>query len=141
MEKTATPYKKPTQPWKPASFLKVDERYHKPGFRQRWIRKDNLDKAMVEGWTPVTKLKGISNAVAPEKTLIDGSQIDTTVQKRTLILCEMPEEIALARQEFFDKLTNSGLETMKENFTKETTDPTHGARAYGKVEIKETKGE
>lgn len=130
--------KKPTQPWKPASFLKVDAKYLRAGFRPRWIRKDNLDKAMAEGWNPI---KEKTTAVAPEKTILDGTQLDGTVQKRTLILCEISEEIAVARQEFFNKLTNDGLTSMKNKFIEETQDKSHGTRAYGKIEITTEKGE
>ncbi len=122
--------KSPTQPWKPASFLKVERKYLKSGFRQRWLRKDNLEKGMAEGWMPVQEQKGKSDVVAPEKTMIDGTQVDTTVQRRTLILCEIPEEIALSRERFFSKLTDTGIDEMKYRLQDETC-------AYGTIKIKE----
>ncbi len=127
--------KKPTQPWKPASYLNVPKELRKPGFRLRWVVKDQLEKKKEEGWTPVVRTGGRANALAPEKTVIDGTQIDTTVQKRTLILCEMPEETAKAREEFFAKLTEDSVEAMKNKFVEETTVPGHGSRAYGSVKI------
>lgn len=141
--KTATtaslPLKKSaTQPWKPASFLKVNEKYCRPGYRVRWIRKDNLEKAEAEGWNPI---KEVQKKVAPEKTIIDGTQLDGTVQKRTLILCEISEEEAKARTEFFAKLTDESLHSSTEKFKKETSDEVHGSRAYGEVKINVGKGE
>lgn len=123
----------PTTPWKPASYLNVPSKYRKPGFRLRWVRKDDLDKKIEEGWTPVV---GSTNKIAPEKTIIDGTQLDTTVQKRTLILCEMPEEIAKAREAFFAKLTDESLTRMKDDYVEDTKVPGHGSRAYGSIEIK-----
>ncbi|MBT9167527.1 MAG: hypothetical protein DDT19_00865 [Syntrophomonadaceae bacterium] len=128
--------KPPTQPWKPASYLKVSDKYRKPGYRLRWVNKDILEKRAEEGWTPVSKVSGASDKIAPEKTIIDGKQIDTTVQKRTLILCEMPEEVAQARDKFYADLTDSGIEAMKSRYIGETSIPGHGSCAYGSLEIK-----
>jgi len=134
-KETKVEAKKPTQPWKPASYLNVPDALRRPGYRLRWVAKDQLDRKIEEGWIPVTKTKGASNIVAPEKTIIDGTQIDTTVQKRTLILCEMPEETAKAREEFFAKLTEDSIDSMKNKLIDETTIPGHGSRAYGSVKI------
>lgn len=123
----------PTTPWKPASYLNVPSKYRKAGFRLRWVRKEDLDKKIEEGWSVV---KGEANKLAPEKTIIDGTQLDTTVQKRTLILCEISEEMAKAREAFFAKLTDDSMTTMKEKLMEETKVPGHGSRAYGTIEIK-----
>lgn len=125
--------KKPTTPWKPASFLDVPNEYRRPGYLLRWKREDELERAKMEGWETV-KSKNPSN-VAPQKTLIDGTPLSSVVHKRGLILCEMPVEVAEERKRFFDTLTNKGLEGSVKKY-KDATNIDGSERAYGEVNIK-----
>ena len=115
---------KPTQPWRPASHLNVTGK--DPNFTYRWIRKDNLDKSLAEGWEVVTSGK-VQNS---EKTAIDGSNIDSTIVKRNLILCRMPIEVKKSRDEYYRRLTDSSMQSEKE-----LLDSSLGGYGYGSVKV------
>lgn len=106
MSDVKTDIKKPTTPWQPASILLVPEsvKAKYSGKRLRWVRKTDLDRKTAEGWTPIKESDSI------KRTIIDGTQMDSTIQKRELILCEMPEDLAKARDAFFAEKTNSALQ-------------------------------
>ncbi len=125
--------KPPTSPWKPASQLTVNRNYLKSGFTQRWCRKDDYEKKLEEGWTPV--ISKHPSSVNPGKTLIDGTPLDNTVQKRELILMEMSNEMVESRRKYHEEITNGLLRSKKDEFDKETAVEGHGKRAYGKITI------
>jgi hypothetical protein len=109
---------KVTQPWKPASILQVNmkSKDHRP----RWCRKDILDKKKLEGWEPIKW----SDADAPEKTIIDGSPMSAFVEKRGLILCRMPEEMAKSREKYYKEITDRALPEAIEQFKGSVEKPT-----------------
>lgn len=125
--------KSPTTPWKPASQLTVNRQYLNPNSKLRWCRKEDYEKKLEEGWIPV-KSKHPSS-VNPGKTMIDGTPLDSTVQKRELILMEMPMEMAESRKKYHEEITNGLLPAKKKEFDTETTVEGHGKRAYGKITI------
>ena len=96
-----------TEPWKPASMLTVPKEIlaelRSKGLAPRWVRKDNVDKSLAEGWI-VYKSKSPKD-IAPNKTAIDGAPTDGTVQVRGLILMVMPIERVKERDAFFKRLT------------------------------------
>ena len=98
---------KVTQPWKPASILQVDmkSKDHRP----RWCRKDILDKKKLEGW---------------ERTIIDGSPMGAFVEKRGLILCRMPEEMAKSREKYYKDMTDRALPGAVNEFKSSVDKPT-----------------
>lgn len=123
---------KVTEPWKPASILSVIKR--KEGMRDRWVRKDLLDKKVLEGWEPVQS----GAETAPTLTLLDGTQLDRTVQKRNLILCRMPEELAVNRNKYFQKLTDESEEIPSRELEEAANVPGYvGSGAYGRIVVKE----
>lgn len=122
--------KKATEPWRPASMLTCKPI---PGMRPRWVRKDLLEKRMAEGWQPrISTDKGRIDA--PEKTLVDGKPLSSYVVKRNLVLCDMPEEMAKSREEYYRKLTDSGLEAQKNELERGTA---VGGKSYnyGDIEV------
>jgi len=125
-KKTSTPTEEPTEPWKPASILNVDKI---AGKRSKWVRKDLLEKRIAEGWTPRE-----AKDTTP-KTILDGSQQDSYVTKRNLILCDMPEARAKSRDAYYTKLTDGAMEESTENLKKKT----HG-ETYGKIEVTQGEG-
>lgn len=127
-----------TEPWSPANILTIDQslkdKLEEMGLRPRWKRKDELDKARLEGWEPLNvKDPDIASKV---RTLIDGSSLGTTIEKRNLILCVMPLKRVAARAKFFEKMTDDSLHGNIDKFKQETNVPGHGARAYGSVDVK-----
>lgn len=101
-----------TKPWEPASVLTVDRK--DPNYRYRWCRKDILDKKLSEGWEVV---KGTAKSTEASKcvTLMDGTTLDSTVQKRELILCRMPEEMAVSRAKYYADMTDSLVAAQKDD--------------------------
>jgi len=99
--------KEATTPWEPAKVLDVAKI---PGFRLRWIRKDNLEKSKAEGWIPI-EAKDYT-----ERTIIDGTQLGTYVTKRNLILCKMPEAMAKGRDAYFAAKSKEALDETKRKF-------------------------
>lgn len=119
--------KSPTTPWKPAEILKVAK---KPGFRQKWVREDIVDKFLSEGWKFVEDKKKAS--VSP-KTIVDGVPLSTAVRKRELVLMEITEALAKGRDAYYKSLTDGALKGSVEEFKKVANQD--GASSYGKVEI------
>jgi hypothetical protein len=118
-----------TKPWEPAPLLPVSGK--DPNYVYRWVRLDNLDKAMVEGWDPV---KGVNKGKEepPPILLLDGTQIDSAIRKRNLILCKMPKELADKRNAYYQARTDSLLEAQAEKFKEEV-----GGRTYGGIKVVE----
>lgn len=105
-----TQRRKPTKPWQPASLMDVQRL---PGMTPRFVRKDKLEKAKAEGWIPRIDKEGRSvvkrTQEAKERVAVSGSPLDTTVQLRELILCDMPDEMVESRREYYKSLTDSQL--------------------------------
>ncbi len=93
--------KKHTEPWSPAKLLQVKAI---PGWRLQWMRKDTLSERLEEGWEVVKGKDLIS------RTVIDGSQMDSTVTKRNLILCKMPEDLAKQMDAYHDRKAAEAIE-------------------------------
>lgn len=137
VEKKVEVKRKPTQPWRPANLLDAASRYKKKVegiFRLRWVRKDQVEKKLAEGWEIV---KESPEEISPEKTIIDGSPIDGVVRKRGLILCRMPEDMAKARAEYFSKLTDTSVKEHEKRFKDEVT---VDGKSLGSGEIKVKQG-
>ena len=99
--------KKPvTTPWKPASLLTVDAKFKRPGYVQRWCNKEQLERHLAEGWSPIL---GDINSASPAVTLTDGTQLTRLIKKRDLILCEMPIEMAKSRKDFYTNQAKSNF--------------------------------
>lgn len=103
MATTAETKPKPTTPWKPAQVLQSTQR---SGFRRRWTHTDKIEKRLQEGWIFV---ESKSNTVAPQFTLLDGTQFTNIVRKRNLVLMEIPEETALQIEEYYRNIGDQNL--------------------------------
>lgn len=120
-----------TKPWEPASVLHVGNKDAR--FVYRWISKDNAEKRAAEGWEI---LKGVSPDKAKGKslTLADGTQLDSCVIVRNLVLARMPKEMAESRNEYYAKLSRDSMNAVHDKFRTDSA-----GQSYGKVEVK--KGE
>jgi len=114
--------KQHTEPWKPAKLLEVKPI---PGWRLHWVRMDDLERATAEGWEPV-KGKDLT-----QRTTIDGTQMDSNVTKRELILCKMPEGRAKQMDAYFAKKSAEALSESVKTF-EESGDP---GLSYGSIKI------
>lgn len=133
---------KKTQPkkgkpaWKPAAMLDVVEK--KDGFRMRWASSDklNLQRKQSEGWVFANKETGITaEHEHPEKTG-DGHSMTSITEYRDLVLMAIPEDLAKARDEYFEEKTNAQTANLKKDL-EEDIDSTgvKSAPVHGKIVI------
>lgn len=99
------------KPWKPARSLEIPQHLKDSRFVYRFVerlRPGNLRKKLDEGWEIDTKLgKKLSEMYGGlQKTLDDGSPIDSTVQMRELIVLRMPKVVHEERAKYFFDKTN-----------------------------------
>lgn len=129
--RAAPPKRTATEPWRPASVLLVNNK--EAGYRYRWVRKDLLEKRIAEGWDPVFS-KENARVQTPEQTLIDGQPMSSFKQRRNLILCKMPEELAKSREDYYARLSAQSKTSPQKEFEQNTT---LGGESlgYGKVEV------
>lgn len=99
------------KPWKPARTLEIPQHLKDSRFVYRFVerlRPGNLRKKLDEGWEIDTKLGKKLNDMygGLQKTLDDGSPIDSTVQMRELIVLRMPKVIHEERAKYYFNRTN-----------------------------------
>lgn len=127
-----------TEPWSPSSLL-----HHKAvdGQRLRWCDKANMSRKVSEGWSIVEE-----DGKEQTKTIEDGTQTDTTVQMRELILMKMPEGMAVSRNKHWQKLAGDNVKSVTKKFVNDVkaegrTEEGPGGRAYGSVTVSEIEKE
>lgn len=87
-----------TKPWRP-DFMRLKS--GKPGFRPRWVRKDRVEQMVMQGWT-VANRKDYDPGEAQNVAQSDG--LATTIERNELILMELPEERAKAREAHYEAI-------------------------------------
>lgn len=114
--------KKKKVQWKPAKLLDTISGLNEDEFVYRWVDKDaaNMVKKQSEGWMIVNQLDGEKIVHNRPGILDDGSNlVPSLTDYRELILMKIPKELAQARREYYDNLTNQRLEglvsTAKDN--------------------------
>ena len=125
--------KKPVQ-WKPAKLLDSVSGLDEENYRYRWRSKDpaRLQKAIAEGWEIVNTLEGDKIRHQRPDLLIDGSSISKTLTEyRELIMMRMPIELARAREQHYENLTESRVEAI-ESSVKEDAEK-FGATIHGSI--------
>lgn len=96
----------------------------RPGFMNKWVRfragndedKDNLDKAMSQGWRPIPKSKLRKEH---ELTANLEGKYGQYVVKRGLILMELPLELWQQRQDFYADKLDKQTESIDRNLFRE----------------------
>jgi hypothetical protein len=94
---------RPMTAWKPPSLLDAPEA--RPGYVQRWVATsiqgkespDNVYKRMREGWEP-RPADTVKSKLYPT---INHGQWAGSVGIEGMLLCEMPEEIARQKQDYY----------------------------------------
>ncbi len=122
------------KPWKPARTLEIPAHLKDSRFVYRFVerlRPGNLRKKIDEGWEIDTKLGKKLNEMygGLQKTLDDGSPIDSTVQIRELIVLRMPKVIHEERAKYYHERSNINKETIKgdmNNSLRKTADEMKG---------------
>ena len=121
-----------TEPWKPASLLKVPDR---AGHRRKWVRDELISRLSSEGWTKVSKK---TSGIKLEGTVLDGESQDDTVRMRELVLMEITEERAKGREKYFKSLSDSALQGSVDEFQRVASDGSGSATGKIHVEVSKT---
>ena len=100
-----------TRPWEPAPLLTV--KGEDPNYTYRWVDVGKLEKKLLEEWEVV---QGVSKSGerGGSITLSDGTQIDSCIRKRELILCRMRKDRAEAREKYYRELRRKSMKRPKE---------------------------
>lgn len=121
-----------TTPWKPVFLLNITLK--DKGMRFKWCSKDLFEKRKLEGWIPVSyKELEIGSSI----TMRDGESLDTTVQRRNLILCKMPVERVESRRKYFENLTSRLMSSENKNTDSNLVINGYNSGSYGKIDIQE----
>lgn len=121
-----------SRPWAPVSLLKVVLK--DKNFQPRWCSKSLYEKRRLEGWIPVSykELSEISSI-----TMLDGESLDTTIQRRNLILCKMPKSRVEERNAYYANMTKNAFSEEIKSLNEDVSVRGYKSGAIGKIEIVE----
>ncbi len=125
---------KPKATWVPQNLLAVKLLNNE--YAPKWVSKHNITKRLSEGWTLVkyTEIKD-----PPDRTILDGGKLDSTVKIRELTLMKLHKDKLEARKEYYRKMSSDQLKASVGEFEQKAQDGTHtGAGkkgAYGGVKV------
>lgn len=112
---------RPSDSWKPASVLPTPD--PQDGWVFRWIRTSTLGKSdntnvsqkFREGWQPVRAEDH------PELEVMSdiGSRFEGNIEIGGLLLCKAPEAEMQKRSEYFQRMAESQMESVDNNFLRE----------------------
>jgi hypothetical protein len=134
-QKKELPVKKPTIPWKAARLLDVPKELQIPGFRARWCtdnKPGNIRKKQSEGWEFKKISKEKMEKLMGVPTLEDGKALDGIVRVREMVLMYMPEEMALARAEYYRSRGETATKSKQQELDNEVRKL--GGKTYGGIE-------
>lgn len=135
------PIKKGKSTWKPASLNEFTNK--EDGYRYRMVRKDpdNLAKKAQEGWETVSKINGASTEhVAPER-IGDAKPLTSVQEGRDWVLQRIPEDMAAARDEYFNNETQRRTAGLTAHLKNEIRDKGGNAPVHGDITISSRTGE
>ena len=102
-----TPWNDTDNPWS-RDMLRLNKKHD--GFRPKWAAKgEKLDRLLDIGW----KIADIKDYGGTSAILGEEGQMDTTVNRREMILVEISEERAEQRTEFYAQKANKRLQDAK----------------------------
>lgn len=107
--------------WRPPDLLPTPT--PQGGYVFRWIRTSslgqpdltNVSARLREGWEPVKAADHPELQLAPS----DDARFKGAVEVGGLILCKIPEEIANARNEYYQNLAQQQVDAVEHNFMRE----------------------
>ena len=112
---------RPSDSWMPASVLPTPD--PQDGWVFRWVRTSTLGKAdntnvsqkFREGWVPV------KSEDHPELEVMSdiGSRFEGNIEIGGLLLCKAPEDKVQQREEYFQNMAESQMESVDNNFLKQ----------------------
>jgi len=107
--------------WKPAEALPMPKA--PPGLHYRYIRKsigayqdvNNFGRAMREGWVPVP----LSDHPEMEASVDPSAKNGGNIEIGALVLCKIPKETVVARNNYYSEFTNRQMEAVDNNLMRE----------------------
>lgn len=121
--------------WAPARVLDIPEKLKDPRFVYRWASKlgiGRVQKLIAEGWEIDTELSTKLCNLLP-KTIEDGSSLDSTTQRRELVVMRLPKELAKVRNEYYQKRCGDTIASAEDKLKKT-------GFSYGIISTNVTKG-
>ena len=128
-----------TTPWKPARLLDIPEKYKDPKFTYRFVDKKvdgNLSKKENEGWEIDKELS--KKVKQLQRTILDGSNLDGSLQIREMIVMKMPKEMVESRKKYFEDINSAkfrGVKKSLNNAANQITGDSIQDGVYGEVKI------
>lgn len=128
------PKKKGKAIWKPAERLGVLDK--NANYRYKWVNKEpsNLERKFAEGYVPANSITGLTAEHKEGVRAIDGSEIAGAKSHRELVLCALPNELAEARDEYFQNQTDRQTRNLKQKLQNDLS-AGGPARVDGKITI------
>lgn len=108
VQQTVEEKKPPTQPWNrkggtpnpwEPNYLRLRQKH--PGFRCRWVPVANVEQKQLQGWE-ICNPKDYGSGVT-DKHANDTTGLGARIQRRELVLMEIPEEMAKQREAFLEE--------------------------------------
>lgn len=127
--------KKGKPSWKPAAMLTVTKPID--GHRTRWVSKDpqNILRKQAEGWVYANEIYGIKREHEHPEKVEDGHSLTSTTEYRDMVLMALPEELAEARDEYFQEKTEQQTRGLKRNLEEDMRNGENTATIHGKIVI------
>lgn len=143
---------RPAEKWNPVRLLDIPADLKDSRYTYRWCNKDkqgNIRKKASEGWEVDYELsKKLNSRLGLNKTLDDGSGVDSTLQMRELIVMRLPKEKAEARRKYYADQGMMDATEMRRQFRQRIAEGTGDERAQvytkhpfapGSVELNEVR--
>jgi hypothetical protein len=104
LDKSTSPWNAEDNPWS-LDLLRLKKQ--RPGFRAKWINRDNLQKHLDIGYNvaSIQHYGGMTDKLPGEE-----GKIDTTVRRREMILVEISEDLAKKRDQYMHWRANRAIE-------------------------------
>lgn len=133
--------KKGNSAWKPASATDVINK--EDGYHYRWVNKDPdvYSKRIAEGYEPVSKIQADSATPTVDNRIENGKSLTSVHEKKDLILCRTPQEIADSRTEYFNNETERRTAGLTAHVKRDMREKGGGAEVHGNITISSRKGE
>ena len=95
--------------WKRPDQMEVPEHLKNPDFGFKWARKDEIDKAIAEGWEVARGAGGTLDY----KPYQSGQSLDGAVHLREMVLVRMPKAMVGQRNDYYRKINDDRMKSVK----------------------------
>lgn len=124
---------KVTRPWQPAKIMDIPKELKDPNFVYRCCNKSapgNITKKEVEGWEMDKELSKKMKQL--QRTILDGSPLDGTLQIRELVVMRMPKALAESRAKYYADKSSEAIQSAKGNYKSEVG---KSVEVFGQIQV------